>query len=255
MDFYDEEVDPIPGQKRHKKTLSPEEVVSSADVFPRAEAVPDKQIKPRKTKEAPPVAPKTVSERDTRDQHEAMKQFFAACLKHNSEAIIHVGIDPGHSGAFGLLYPPCRGLTTAIDIPTLTLARGGKTKRGNPRAKTIYDEGMIWEYVQCWLPVRDRLLITIEEAAPRAEDRGTTGFAVGYGYGMWPLFLRSHKFAVETVLPAVWKRAMGLLNKDKEWSRLMAQRLWPSAPLLRKGDDGRAEALLIAEWERRRQSE
>lgn len=52
------------------------------------------------------------------------------------------------------------------------------------------------------------------------------------------------------VSPSVWKRGMGL-DGDKERSRALARSLWPAAPLGRKRDHGRAEALLLAEWLRR----
>lgn len=52
------------------------------------------------------------------------------------------------------------------------------------------------------------------------------------------------------VTPAKWKKAMGL-GSDKEQSRAMAQRLFPQAPLARKKDHNRAEALMLAEYGRR----
>ena len=45
---------------------------------------------------------------------------------------------------------------------------------------------------------------------------------------------------------------MGLASgSDKNASIVLASRLFPSASLARKKDDGRAEALLIAEWAHR----
>jgi hypothetical protein len=51
----------------------------------------------------------------------------------------------------------------------------------------------------------------------------------------------------ELVPPRVWKRDMGL-TANKADSLTMARRLWPEAPLKRSKDNGRAEALLLAEW-------
>ncbi len=58
---------------------------------------------------------------------------------------------------------------------------------------------------------------------------------------------------IEFVSPRVWKKRMGLTTADKETSRAMAIRMFPllAKELARKGDDGRAEALLIAEYGRR----
>lgn len=55
---------------------------------------------------------------------------------------------------------------------------------------------------------------------------------------------------VTFVPPRVWKKAMGL-SSDKEASLTMARKLWPKAPLARKKDNNRAEALLLAEYLRR----
>ncbi len=57
------------------------------------------------------------------------------------------------------------------------------------------------------------------------------------------------------VMPAVWKRALGLTGADKSASRGRAQALFPQVrgDLQRVKDHGRAEALLLAEWARRRQ--
>lgn len=52
------------------------------------------------------------------------------------------------------------------------------------------------------------------------------------------------------VTPRTWKNALGL-DSDKAKSLLMARELWPEAPLSRKMDNGRAEALLLAEYWRR----
>ena len=49
------------------------------------------------------------------------------------------------------------------------------------------------------------------------------------------------------VRPRAWKKDMGL-TADKDESLDMAREKWPEAPLSRKKDNGRAEALLIAEW-------
>ena len=53
------------------------------------------------------------------------------------------------------------------------------------------------------------------------------------------------------VSPREWKKEMGLTS-DKDDSLAMARELWPNAPLARKKDNGRAEALLLAEFWRRR---
>jgi crossover junction endodeoxyribonuclease RuvC len=57
---------------------------------------------------------------------------------------------------------------------------------------------------------------------------------------------------VHMVTPQQWKKDMKLTS-DKASSLAMARELWPLAPLHRAKDNGRAEALLLAEWYRRQQ--
>ena len=52
---------------------------------------------------------------------------------------------------------------------------------------------------------------------------------------------------VHLVAPRVWKKSLQL-DSDKEKSLILARQLWPTAPLTRKKDNGRAEALLMAYW-------
>lgn len=60
--------------------------------------------------------------------------------------------------------------------------------------------------------------------------------------------------AIELVEPGTWKRALGLIapkssDREKKAASLhQARQLFPSAPLSRIADNGRAEALLIAWW-------
>ena len=58
----------------------------------------------------------------------------------------------------------------------------------------------------------------------------------------------------ELVTPQKWKRAMGVPSGDKSSSRPVALRLFPSlaAELRLKKDHGKADALLIAGYGRRR---
>ena len=61
-------------------------------------------------------------------------------------------------------------------------------------------------------------------------------------------------YRVETVRPQDWKRAMGLTGKDKRASMELASSLFPALAhefVRVTRDDGKAEALLIAEYGRR----
>ena len=240
-------------KKAKKATVASEVPAVDTAGIPKPRERKQRVVKP---KEKPPVKPITLRGEEARKNDDClatMASFFHDRDLAAWRGPIYIGIDTGKEGAFGFLYPEKLEITVATDIPTMDVKRphARKTKKGHDRYKTLYDEALIWEAVKIWLPYRSRIIVAIEETQPRETDGGRTGHAMGYGFGMWPLFLRSHGFAMEMILPAAWKVKMKLAGKDKEWSRLMAQRLWPSASLFRKGDDGRAEALLIAECIRR----
>lgn len=79
-------------------------------------------------------------------------------------------------------------------------------------------------------------------------------FSMGQGRGTWEGIIAALDLALEYVTPQTWKRALGLSGSDKAVSILRAQQLIPGAApyLTRRKDEGRAEAILISEWARRR---
>jgi crossover junction endodeoxyribonuclease RuvC len=186
----------------------------------------------------------------------------AATLDNN----IYVGIDPGAEGAISFL---CANWHCVIDIPTVEVARVRRVKnrprkRGPPGSKTRvvrgktkkFDNSAICAIFEALNPVKDRVKVCLEIASPMVARKGgnnlRTAFLTGAGYMLWPLFLTSKGFSLEELEPEDWKREFGLIKKDKEASRLKARALWPRAPLSRKKDHNRAEALLLAEALRRR---
>lgn len=158
---------------------------------------------------------------------------------------VYVGIDPGAQGAVALV---CKDLYAVVDIPVIKVKRAGGTK-------SEFDKSMILQTLAPLLAFNARAKhVALEQAQVQRAGKGAnayTGYRVGVGYAIWPLFLMSHNFRVEEVHPSVWKRKMGLWGKDKAASRQKAQGMFPDAPLSRVKDEGRAEALLLAEYLRR----
>ncbi len=216
-----------------------------------------KQIQ-RKVKEAPSEEPKTISRGlGQEDPFEVVEQFTQnvwSARTSGEDLRVIVGIDPGMTGAIGLLYPRDPLLSTAVDIPTTVIETSKKTKTGKRAKRTKFDLGgckRIFDQLITALSAQS-IVVALEQGAAQSRDSGLTGFSIGVGYGMWTLYLQERQLRYEELLPAVWKYQMNLRGKDKEWSRLMAQRLFPNAPLWRKRDHNRAEALLIAEAFRRK---
>ena len=164
---------------------------------------------------------------------------------------IFLGFDPGSTGAFALVNSQDPSTAIALDIPTVKVPTGKKGRTGKPGYRTEVDLGALCALFDLVEKLPARLHVIIEKQQPMPRDTALTAFSVGKNFGMWPLFLYSKGISHDTVSPGVWKRAMGLSKKDKEFSRMQAQKLFPNAELHRKKDHNRAEALLLAEHARR----
>ena len=81
-------------------------------------------------------------------------------------------------------------------------------------------------------------------------DGHVGAFKFGMTYGMIRAICMRVTPNVELVKPALWREYFDLLGRDKEASRMLAQRLFPDMfdKLTRKMDHQRAEAMLIAWW-------
>lgn len=160
-----------------------------------------------------------------------------------------VGIDPGLGGAIAFVWGDgTRPLV--FDTPTLEVKRGRSVKRIHNEAAMA---GILRE-------CSNAMHATIEavHAMPGNGLRQpsiSSMFNFGQGYGTWLGILAALGIAHDRVPPRRWKEVMlaGLIRGEKDNSRMRALQLWPALAdeLKRKKDDGRAEALLLAEYGRR----
>ena len=138
--------------------------------------------------------------------------------------------DPGKSGAWA-------AITHAGDYHTC--------------GDMVYTDGILdTEYVWgelCLARDGQDCVIAVEAVHSMPRDGVRQAFSFGSSYG--GVLALAQRFRAPWVLvpPQQWKKDLGLTS-DKEDSLLMARDLWPEAPLARKKDNGRAEALLIARW-------
>lgn len=141
------------------------------------------------------------------------------------------GIDPGFSGGWGAITPDGQYISCG----------------------DMFSENNLLSFkkiLQAMMEVQDGESLVVVEAVHAMPRQGvSSSFKFGMAYG-GALALAECLGTRYLAVPRVWKRDMGL-DASKEASLTMARELWPKAPLHRRKDDGRAEALLMAEWKRR----
>lgn len=144
--------------------------------------------------------------------------------------MIYLGIDPGKHGALAFLYDS--GYTEIYPMDELMLVGLLSVRRPEP--------------IRCCLEK--------VHSMPRQGVASTFNFGVSYGYlkGV----LDCCQISYQEVPPQTWKKEFGL-NTDKQKSIEVCKRLFPEANLKptersKVDNDGMAEALLMAEYARRK---
>ena len=158
--------------------------------------------------------------------------------------MIYLGIDPGLDGALAAIYED--GRVEIFDTPTVTV----KVTKGNKRE---YDLSTLTGWLRAWNLGPHVLRAAIEKVHAMPGQGVTSMFSMGYGLG-WEWALAALCIPFQRVAPQTWQKVMlADEGKGKDAARLQAQRLFPGYATLfaRKKDDGRADAVLIAEYGRR----
>jgi crossover junction endodeoxyribonuclease RuvC len=157
---------------------------------------------------------------------------------------IYVGIDSGAHGAIAFI---CGTSYCVVDIPTVKLKRGKGQKTG-----FVYQDIIrIFQQLDGQWPVQNiHVCLEKMQIGFGKGNNAYAGFRMGCNYGMWPLFIVSKGYSLEEVTSTSWKKKMGMTS-DKNKSLKKARKMFPKAPLTRKKDHDRAEALMIAEYLRR----
>lgn len=155
--------------------------------------------------------------------------------------MILLGVDVGITGAIAAL----RGDGAFQDVRDLPITSNGG-------AKWIDGPELLSIVRQMRNGAEARAIVERTHAMPKL---GTVAAnSKGMTLGSVLATLQIAGIAVELVTPQGWKRSLGLLapgtsDRQKKTASLhRARQLFPSAPLERQLDNGRAEALLIAHW-------
>lgn len=140
-----------------------------------------------------------------------------------------IGIDPGISGAIAIEQA---GFFIVYDMPIM--AGTGKRQQVNAA-----------ELVKLIKPYSENCMAYLEQASSMPKQGVSSMFSFGCSYGIIQGVLAALSIPVIIVSPRMWKKRAGIIGKEKDAARALAQQLYPSAELGRKKDIGRADALLI----------
>ena len=167
---------------------------------------------------------------------------------------LFIGVDPGLMGAVAALDETGR-LIFAQDTPIIAVHRG-KTPKGNVKTRHLYlptaMADILVENLLKDVERPDNVIVGVENVHSMPAQGVSSTFSLGRGLGLWEGIIAALRLPVEMIEPAVWKRAMGIpAGSDKRASVELALRLFPSAPIKRT-QDGRADAVLLAEFLRRK---
>lgn len=164
---------------------------------------------------------------------------------------IFIGIDPGLNGAVAVIKPEFKDgdfvvpqVVAVHDTPTLTI-EGDKTKRK-------YNKAAMAELLR---PYHGQdVLVILENVHSMPKQGVASSFSFGLGLGIWEGIIAALMLPLEMPSPQRWKKALlSDQGKEKDASRFKAMQLFPAlaTQFSRAKDDGRAEALLMAEYGRR----
>ena len=103
----------------------------------------------------------------------------------------------------------------------------------------------------------EKCVACVEKVGAHPGQGVTSMFTFGQGFGYILGVLAALEIGVQLVPPGTWKREFSLIGKDKAASVEACKRLFPGVDLrptekCRKDSDGMAEALLMAEYARRK---
>ncbi len=166
--------------------------------------------------------------------------------------MIIIGIDPGLSGAAAALQPAdAEGpefIIDAIDLPTmadgtknqiddLAFARWIRLVTAGKPARAIIENVRAMPSI----PGKD---------GQRRSMGAASSFRFGLAAGQLRATLRISGLELTFVESSGWKKWFDLRGADKEASRQLALKMWPTSAYLmkRKMDHQRAEAMLIAKY-------
>lgn len=151
--------------------------------------------------------------------------------------MITIGIDPGLSGAIGVLRDGA--YVAVLDMPTVA--------KGSGSVKNEVDPAGLAALLRQHAPAQEAVAVVLERVNAMPGQGSSSIFSLGDSFGCARAVVAACRFELTYVTPVKWKKHFALTS-DKELGRALAVRLFPEAPLNLKKHADRAEALLMARW-------
>lgn len=162
--------------------------------------------------------------------------------------MIIIGIDPGIFGAIAVIQN--KEVLEIHDFPILTTLKTTKTKSGKQKKKNELDIEeffiMYRNILKTWRPT----LVVIEQVSARPGQGVSSMFSFGRTVGITEAIIRTVGGThVKYVQPQKWKKHHNLIKKGKDASVALCRLHYPEmTSTFMKSKDGRADAVLIAEY-------
>ena len=151
--------------------------------------------------------------------------------------MITIGIDPGLSGAIGVLK---NGAYVGVeDMPIVA--------KGTGSVKNEVDPAGLAAILRKYAPADEAVAVVLERVNAMPGQGSSSIFSLGDSFGCARAAVAVCRFELTYVTPGQWKKYFKLTS-DKELGRALAVRMFPDAQLNLKKHVDRAEALLMARW-------
>lgn len=150
-----------------------------------------------------------------------------------------IGVDSGLSGAVAILADG--KFVDVFDMPT-----AGRGKAARQVVNSAALATLLREHVAAHPGAS--VVAAVESVSAMPKQGLSSTFRFGESCGAVAGVLAALRIPIVRPTPQVWKRAFGLIGAEKDASRGAAIERFPDAPLSRKRDHGRADALLLAQW-------
>jgi crossover junction endodeoxyribonuclease RuvC len=147
------------------------------------------------------------------------------------------GCDPGISGAFALLGENL-DFIDAFATPVMLLGKNKHQVNAAELAKNIVE----------WRREYGNFTVYLENVHTMPGQGVVSSGNFMESVGVVKGILSALQMPFILVTPASWKKRAGLLGKEKDAARTLAQQLYPQAALAHKKDIGLADAILIARY-------